>query len=447
MNVFDGEVSLNRRKKILNIIDGKIKKPDYSLQTFVYMTAKNDYGTTFDGVIKTFDDEQVAVINIVDKLNDKDNKIYNYLREPIFIRDFKSITNARFAIITDGTTYHYYDRFDSKINVDNPFTKNNLSIEELIKEIFVPVKEDRIITIINNMKELYSDYDIDGIVELFDSLSIDNIRYDDTSISFTDEFEEKLFSLFISKTSDIKVVCRYVNLESIYWLLKTNKMRLYGLAAMNDRTEVDYVDSFIFQDRNQDYQNKPFPIIENINHSFISSCSEIEIEDNLTQYRLYADDGKGVCLEFEVRSSSLPKGFYLANVIYNTEVLSMIRDITNLVYDVTGLFMKFNKLSVYKHFFKPDDYEIEKEIRLLYSWDETKTPEIQWIMASGSNIFNPYVEFDITKDSFPLKLTKIILGPKCPEEKINLRQIEMMRKENSKFSNVVVELTHIKNYR
>jgi hypothetical protein len=103
-------------------------------------------------------------------------------------------------------------------------------------------------------------------------------------------------------------------------------------------------------------------------------------------------------------------------------------------------------LHEWAHFIKSDEYSDEKEIRLVYC-RSSEQEETGWVLAQPFNILNPYMELDF--DDIPLKLEKIILGPKCPDSKINRFQIDYLleKKGFNKNGKIDVEESKITSYR
>ena len=102
-------------------------------------------------------------------------------------------------------------------------------------------------------------------------------------------------------------------------------------------------------------------------------------------------------------------------------------------------------LNDWAHFIKPTEYEDEGEIRLMYV-SSGRTKPNGWILSQPYNIVNPYKDFSLLSPSFPLKLKKVILGPKCSEREINLFQIKAMLKDKG-FVDVEVLPSKIDSYR
>jgi hypothetical protein len=189
----------------------------------------------------------------------------------------------------------------------------------------------------------------------------------------------------------------------------------------------------------------------------------LERIDDLTLWRLYSDDAKGVCLVFDIKKSNLNKHVLLQKVKYADEngkhkELDFLKQIKVEVERLTGFEFEFRKFGYWKHFFKANDYAIEEEVRLLIidngKLDKLKT---DWVLTDTHSIVNPIIDFRINNNSFPIHLRTILLGPKCPEKETNYVQIEEMirrkKKEikdnnyDSNLNNLKVELSSIKHYR
>ena len=183
----------------------------------------------------------------------------------------------------------------------------------------------------------------------------------------------------------------------------------------------------------------------------------------MTLWRLYSDDAKGVCLVFDVKRNNLNNHVLLQKVKYANEdgkhkELDFLKQIKDDVESITGFKFVFKKIGYWKHFFKPHDYSIEEEVRLLII-DNDSLPKIKsdWVMTFTHSIINPIMDFRLNSKSFPIQLKEILLGPKCPEQETNLVQIqEMIRRKkteitektyDSNLNSLKVELSAIKHYR
>ena len=163
-------------------------------------------------------------------------------------------------------------------------------------------------------------------------------------------------------------------------------------------------------------------------------------------WRLYGDDAKGVCLTFEINNKHT-QDFLLQSVSYakdkgKDENLDLIKKLMSKHF-------VFQEIDKWKHFFKAKDYTIENEIRLLFMDDKSnkavKTRD--WLKTNNSSIINPYIEFNIDSEEFPLTLSEVMLGPKCPEKETNEEQLKELIRQKGYVNQIDVKSSSIKNYR
>jgi hypothetical protein len=264
-----------------------------------------------------------------------------------------------------------------------------------------------------------------------------------------DDFENRLFQDLLEPVPE-ENVCRYTSFETMYQMLNNKSYRMGSDIAMNDRGEIDYVDKYIglFY---KPLQSLSLSEMQLLNNSYISSCTISEKQDDLTMYRLYAEDSKGVCLCFNVKNIAPSKHMLLKKISYakakgNHPELEFIKKIVTRINSVYHLRFRFLYLDIWKHFFKPHDYEIEKEVRLLYLDNLSPTPHKGWVITNPDKILSKYVLFSLNAPDFPLSLTKIILGPNFPESLLNKRQLEVFLNEQN-LQLVKVENSRIESYR
>ena len=247
-------------------------------------------------------------------------------------------------------------------------------------------------------------------------------------------------------------ICRYSSLDSLFSSIKHKTIRMNGLPGMNDKNEGLFAWNMIYKLDNTDNEENKKRRRET-NNAFIVSYSSSNLIDDLTQWRLYGDDAKGVCCVYKIDKDKLIDRFFLHNVRYIKESDNS-DDISD---DLLHLFLEYSKehsdlryydLSPAIFFYKPDSYESEDEIRLLVDNKKTsayKTPiyKREWVLTNANNIPNPYI--DIPLDDFPLKIDRIILGPNMNDVDTIQAQLETMLEQQG--INATVELSNIKSYR
>lgn len=414
----------------------------------------------------------LAVIEVKTTLQNKDF----FARATDTLRSALSITNARFGIATDNETFYFYDRNEKELDFFQ------LSFDEIIKRLINPEKvkiqkkdrEDVLNIIIEAANEHLQD-NSEFLTFIKSKSFLSRIQFDQNSNTyfFSDDdggitsFENQFFNKMFGDFKDAQI-CRYTGLKTIFDMLSYLSFRMSGLVGMNDKSEVNYVENYLNRDNGTISIERPLikehhNTIIAINNRYITSCSKIERKDDLTLWRLYSDDAKGVCLVFDVKKSNLNKHVLLQKVKYadehgNHKELDFLKQIKVEVERLTGFKFEFRKLGYWKHFFKAHDYAIEEEVRLLIIDNETLDKlKTDWVMTYTHSIINPVIDFRLNSKSFPIHLRTILLGPKCPEQETNYVQIEEMirrkKKEikdkghDSNLNNLKVELSAIKHYR
>ncbi len=242
---------------------------------------------------------------------------------------------------------------------------------------------------------------------------------------FSEEDERKFFKEMLN--FEEREVYRYVSFDSLFAMLNGKSYRMCGLAGMNDKTEINYFD--------------PNKTDEVENDIYISSCSTLK--DDLTMWRLYGDDAKGVCLVFTLRDE-YSKNFDIYKVSYAKDKNE--HEKMKLLKALCDMGFVFTYLKKWKHFFKPIEFENEKEIRLLFTDDHLNISlNRNWVKTKNHSIINPIVDFSLTDELFPLRLDEIILGPNFPEKELNENQLREM--VASLGLGIRVEKSNIKCYR
>lgn len=248
-----------------------------------------------------------------------------------------------------------------------------------------------------------------------------------SEMRFTREKEDEVFRAILGHYQG-GYVYRYMSAESLFRILSSEKASMCSIAAMNDKTETSYVDDYCkFPSNTNMYPNEIEKSQQSllVNMSYISSCVGEELCDDLTMWRLYGDNGRGVCLKFRVDLKG-SEDFYLAPVSYAWEdglhpELSFMSGLAET--KIKGTKFVLHRFTIWKHFFKPYEYRIENEIRLFTLF--TDTEKMKWV-TNSDGIYFPIVEFSMKKDAceYPLVLENIILGPNFPHKETNKKQIK-----------------------
>jgi hypothetical protein len=408
----------------------------------------------------------LAVIEVKESLENKNT----LAKATDQVRSALSITNARFGIVTDNETFYLYDRNEK----ENDFVLINYVVL-LVRiadpqhiEISINAKKD----ILSIIKKAANDFLSENkhFHKFINEISfINKINFDyNSNVFFFSEiaieensFENQFFNEMFGEFEETKI-CRYTSFNTLFSMMNYLSFRMNGLVGMNDKSEVNYVDTYL------NGIEKPISKLDEnaviaLNKRYITSCSKISRKDELTLWRLYADDGKGVCLTFNIIKENLNNKILLQKVKYadsngNHKELDFLKQIKEEVEKKTGFNFEFRNIGVWKHFFKPFDYAIEEEVRLLII-DDSSLNQIgsDWVLTYTHSILNPFIDFRLNSKKFPIQLSEIILGPKNPEQDSNKIQLEEMirRKKNkitkdkvdSDLSKLSILSSEIKHYR
>ena len=286
--------------------------------------------------------------------------------------------------------------------------------------------------ILQHVEQILREYKHDKFVKNLELVPIDGDRA--RVVLDSKQAEKELFEKIIDEkfnSNDIEIH-RYTSLHTAFEMINNKSFRMNGLAGMNDKSEGYYWDEAV--------SGKKQEPKETINDYYISSFSSIP--DNLTLWRLYGDDGKGVCLSFQFKENvneiTLGKTKYVPKDADCFKFFKAVLD-NNFV---------FQDIEQWKCFFKPLEYNIEAEYRLIFRKDKDglNIKGNGYYVTNDNAIINPYITLDMCSDDFPLKLNEIILGPKCSESKVNIVQLECLLKGRGIYG-VSVKESKVKTYR
>ena len=253
----------------------------------------------------------------------------------------------------------------------------------------------------------------------------------------TPAYERLFFCTLLGSTSGLpKRVCRYTSLPSLFRTLSEKRQSMCSVVCMNDKTENDYALQFLSKATPQSNAIQRLKARSSSQGSgpqcFILSGSRMGKKDDLNMWRLYGDNSKGVCLWYRVEEE-MPENFFLSRVSYakNGSHAELTYLAGRMGKSVCGRNFEIRSLQSWLHFFKPSEYAIEEEVRLLYELSDISLLEQangKWVYATDSGIITPVISFPVhTSDSsFPLVLERIVLGPNLRERDINQHQLRCM---------------------
>lgn len=381
--------------------------------------------------------------------------------------------HSPWAIVTDGNFYfaHYLseadDRFVQKENVVE-IVSDIISIVKVKKKTTDKPVDDKVSNQLKNfIKELHDSFKgkfdtVESVFDILNTISNINCKLSSNGFTFSTDFENKLFVALLGEYNKDEIV-RYVPFSSLFRTLNDQTVGMVSLVGMNDMSECYYADRYLVKDENLNKNNDSSLSIlpaerTLLNNTYILSCNEDSMRDDLTMWRLYGDDCKGVCIKFLIDKQRLKndKSFILAPVSYGEGVdkhikLDFMKQLLSA--SVDGKKLCFDTWCYWKHFFKDFRYAIEKEVRLLYTGKGCG--KRSWILTSGTDIpctisvFNIRVLPSYSSD-FPLTVNEVIVGSKCSDiEQKRMQLTELIKERERGFDKgfAVVCSSTIDNYR
>ena len=441
--VTDEDVN-NLKQKLIDAL-GEGYEVETNKEVFALMGAVKE---KFDLVIFYHGD---AICGVEYKYKVAGSFFYDRFQESLINR-FKKVGLKYGFSYTDGHGVYFWNKgayglenftFDNVVAAikGNQTCGTRTSPSVLIAEFLKFVPDEFGTEQINRLESLYTE---------------DNLDYDEKSASiwFKTDIEDEFFRILLHNKNNedtFKHVCRYTSLNSLFLTLKDGNNVMCSITCMNDKGETSYADKYVGYGS---FANSTKSIKEN-NDCFILSCCEENMLDNLTMWRLYGNDGKGVCLEYDLDLSKIDnKEFFFAPVSYgssmnNHPALEFIKKIRH--WKNNGWSFDLKRWYIWKHFFKSHLFREEHEVRLLYVWTNKSPNAVEWIMDASNSIASRLCKFSINEGQFPKKKKKAIIGPKCPEQGCNVDQFNYMNSQTKtiphNWLNPAVNASKIEDYR
>lgn len=397
------------------------------------------------------EDSHIALVEVKKSLN-HDNLRY----AEINLKNLALSQGYLYAIITDGEQYRFWEAKDGFAGSFRVVTLVDIikafkSIKSLIDDVETQMQHaaafsaevqrlaDECLTDDNDRIARIKNFVI-GCKDIDFEVKNGKLRFSD--IKKENKFFEQLIETFNGDT-----VYRYTSLNSLFLMLQSSNQGMCCLVGMNDKSEVYYADKYLNRESGKTAYDR-----NKENNFYILSCVEDKPEEDLMMWRLYGDNTKGVRIKYTPKA--MPDGFRFAKIYYGSDInthpgLNFIREIQKLKFGPVRFW--FRHFDYWKHFFKPYDYAIENEVRLLYEMTASNPPKKKdWIKGGEFSILMPLVLFD--EKTFPLDIEEIKVGPNMSARDTNLLQIRQLIIEKSiqpisKDADKNVTVSRIEHYR
>lgn len=220
---------------------------------------------------------------------------------------------------------------------------------------------------------------------------------------------EEFLNFEKSDDKDLTYLYKYTSLETYRNILNNGTFRMNSIIAMNDENETLWADLMTGNvEANDEVYYKT--VAKNKNLLITSFTSK---DDNATMWRLYGNQGKGICMAFSVPSNQITK------VLYVSEEDIKVKELKSAISSLLGkgIRVEFTDMNEMKYYIKHSDFSIEGEYRYLYNAGDEKLN-----IASYGDLLAPYKDFKYdpsTKkfENLPFTLAYIIVGKNIPQYK------------------------------
>ncbi|MCQ2076936.1 MAG: hypothetical protein MJZ20_07905 [Bacteroidaceae bacterium] len=353
----------------------------------------------------------------------------------------RRIFNFRYGVVTNGLKYYIFDLWENSALPQKEESDMTTTLNCVMDLLAKPraIQHDEIQGLIQSAIQKVAP---DMVIQ--ERLVINNTT-NTVSLSSIDELH--LFDCLFPPRNQ-GTITRYTTLDTLFATIDNDSYRMFAYEGMNDKEDCDYLWKKLYEDAQKDqFLPKESKTV------YLMSCVDIEDED-LTMWRLYAEDTRGIRMKFKITDKANQEGFYLREVSYGEEMINKLKTIVKYGHEGNPTFV-FNYWSLWAAFFKNGLFEDEEEIRLVYlphipnekirKKDNTK----EWVLTDTNRILNQYVDFKIDNNPFPLELQEVLLGCACPEKDLNVAQFQKMINKSVGFNplHVMVKSSMITTYR
>lgn len=210
---------------------------------------------------------------------------------------------------------------------------------------------------------------------------------------------------------EIKYLYKYMSLDTFVSMLGNNTFRMNTIVSQNDTSETFVLDNMLFEGLEE--ENEYNRLIADQRKVLISSFCQSK--DDPVMWRLYGDNSRGVCVEFENLQNLDIKHIKYVDQIRE---LPMIKDFAQKMKN-NGIRFYFDQIDKIKYYVKSSNFKYEKELRLVYECDENKLEYTKY-----GNTICVYRDFEYDKTckcykDIQLKPVSVLLGHNLPDFKTN----------------------------
>ena len=284
---------------------------------------------------------------------------------------------------------------------------------------------------------------IKRIREELEKISFKNAKVKFDTYTFKYVVEGDIHSFLCQKNSIVytggiqkKRFFKYMFFDTYVKILKSKKIRMNSIVSMNDSSEMFYLGDYLCNAYEDERRKLLYPQLRYFhedcmrNNKLVKYKNNLigcfsEKEDDALMWRLYGDDGKGVCVEFEIENDSLKPVLYLDEKNQNAKLLKELAERMKN----NGITLSYKDLSKYHFYTKSQQFGYEGEWRIVrYASDE----ELE--VANYDGLISLYKDYSF--EELGLKPTNVYLGANIAYKDVNVPLLVDLSKRELKVKHV-----------
>lgn len=308
----------------------------------------------------------------------------------------------------------------------------------------------KLIRVLNTIKSLIDINEYEGLEEWCNDLKychsseiitekllalLDQHKYNEALVMIED---------YLKEHDDSDLIYHYCSVDSFFKIIESKSLWLSDSRYMNDRYEGSWVDQLVDKSLSEiDEQDKILEFKEHYRNEkskkYYLFCLS-KNGDQLSQWRGYADDGKGVAICFSRKSLKLPEAIKfpvgILDLIYSEKEQDRLID--DSIQQLADVLADINFLKEFAIWFKNPSFKEEDETRIVYT-PENSLDSLEFVDPNmgeyvglllnniskakfrvRDNEIIPYYEYDLSCFFHSALIPRVVLGPKCKLDKDDL---------------------------
>ncbi|MST85771.1 DUF2971 domain-containing protein [Hallella mizrahii] len=231
---------------------------------------------------------------------------------------------------------------------------------------------------------------------------------------------------------------KYMSLDTYLCMLNNQTFRMNSIISMNDIYEGEWIHHLLYgSDKNDDNRLR----VDNIEHKNILVTSLTDHRDDGSMWRLYGNNGLGVCMGFDIRKSDALKVIYINEKDENFRKLH--EKLSKL--NQEGISLSFKSAQDMQYIVKSSTFNVENEYRFIFD----ASSEILKV-TNYNSLLSSYKDFPIDSktggiEGLPFGIKSVIIGHSIPNYNTNISIL--MSQTHEVFPSVSIYESEVKEIR